>query len=426
MWKKGLLVVLCALATPAFAILDLNLTKGVSAPTPIAIVPFAGDHLGIAKVVMEDLEKSVEFAVLPFDKLPNRPTKSDVLLTPVWKKLKVSNTLLGGAFLSADGRVSVDARLYENVASDLTPLLFSEQYAIKSDQARAVAHHISDRVFEKLTGVRGVFSTRLAYVLKSGHPGQWEYKLMISGTDGLNAKPVLVSNYVIMSPAWSPDARKLAYVSFESHHPAVYITDIATGKRQLISKFQGINGAPAWAPDGKSIVLVLSKSGTPNLYRYNLKDRHLTQITFDDWINTEPSFAPDGQSLLFTSNRDGGPQIYEYNFARQKISRVSYIGNYNARATFTPDGEHIVFLHRDQGEFTIAWQDLSSGEMKLVVKADVDESPSLAPNGEMVVYSSRKRGFDVLKIASVNGRTVATLPTGKGSVQEPAWAPFKG
>jgi TolB protein len=217
----------------------------------------------------------------------------------------------------------------------------------------------------------------------------------------------------------------LAYVSFESHYPAIYISDLATGKRELISKFQGINGAPAWAPDGKSIVLVLSKSGTPNLYRYFLKEHRLEQITFDDWINTEPSVAPDGQSLLFTSNRDGGPQIYEYNFARQKISRVSYIGNYNARATFTPDGEHIVFLHRDQGEFTIAWQDLSSGEMKLIVKADVDESPSLAPNGEMVVYSSRKRGYDVLRVASVNGRSVTTLPTGRGNVQEPAWAPFK-
>lgn len=405
-------------ASPVFAILNLELTRGISGAVPIAIVPFAiqGQTPGqdVSAIISNDLRNSGRFKVYGDDK----STTDNKVVGQVQQvgddKYQVSFQLLDVSKVKA----SPDAAKQE--------VLVSHSYTVPQKELRSVAHHISDLVFQQITGMRGVFSTRLAYIVVQHLPnGSTRHILEVSDQDGYNAKPLLTSYEPIMSPAWSPNGRKIAYVSFENRRSAIYVQDVATGARFLVSQIAGINGAPAWSPDGNKLALVLSKNVSPNIYVMNLSTHQAVQLTNDYYINTEPSWAPDGKSIVFTSNRSGNPQIYKMNVASRSVSRVTYEGKYNARASYTPDGNRLVVLNQDSGLFNIGTLDLDTGMFRILTNSGADsQSPSMAPNGGMVLFGTWYKGQNVLGMAATDGSIQLRLPARNGEVQDPAWSPF--
>lgn len=401
----------------ANAALDLELTQGMDQSVPIGINNFdsnltiTGDAT-LASVIRHDLATSGRFRAI--DPAANPAAKLDDILTG-------SVTNLG------DGRYRINAQLssvYGQAAggSHKSQVLFAKTYTVPQNQLRSAAHHISDDIFQKLTGIPGIFSTHLAYVLVSKNNGRKYYTLELSDADGFNPRPMLRSVQPIMSPAWRPDGRHLYYVSFEGFKARIFDQDIMTGQRRIVSSYQGINGAPAVSPDGKKMALVLSKTGNPKIYLMDMHNGRLQQITKGPSIDTEPAWLPDQSGFLFTSNRGGGPQIYKYTLATGTIQRMTYQGNYNARARVLPDGKGFVMMHRDSTMFGIAKQ--VDGDCDVLVRAGSDESPSLAPNGQMIIYATEVRGRGVLAMVSIDGRIRLTLPAREGSVQEPAWSPY--
>lgn len=425
----------------AFAILNMELTQGFSGAVPIAVVPFAmtggAPSQDISAIVANDLRNSGRFKVLGADRLTKFPSDVSQVQFDYFHKLGVDNIVVGRV-QQVGGRFEVKVQLLDamklnkeqNQASMKQGAIgFDRTFFSSEENLRALAHHISDEIYQHITGVRGIFSTKLAYVVvqkEQKNPGESvKYVLEVADQDGYQPKPLLISAEPIMSPAWSPNGNKVAYVSFEHKHAAIYIEDVATGARTLASEFPGINGAPAWSPDGQKLALVLSKSGAPNIYILELKSHRLTQLTQDFYINTEPAWSPDGQSLIFTSNRSGSPQIYLMNLKTRSVSRVTYEGKYNARSAFTPDGNHIIVLNQDSGLFNIGILDLDSGVLRTLTHSGSDnESPSIAPNGSMVLFGALYKGKSVLGMAAVDGSVQIRLPSRNGNVQDPAWSPF--
>jgi TolB protein len=306
-------------------------------------------------------------------------------------------------------------------------VLLTQQFNVSDSELRALGHHISDLIYRQITGIRGIFSTRLAYIVVQRSPSKaTQYVLEVSDQDGYNPRPLLISPKPIMSPAWSPNGKQIAFVSFENKHAAIYVENVATGQRQLISEFPGINGAPAWSPDGRKLAIVLSKDGSPNIYFIDLMTRQLTQVTKDWSINTEPSWSPNGSSLIFTSNRSGGPQIYQKNLATGAVTRLTYDGAYNARASFTADSNHIVMLNQESKLFNVGILDLNTGIFRVLTNSSGtdNESPSMAPNGSMVLYGTIYAGRSVLAMVASDGSVQVRLPARNGEVQDPAWSPF--
>jgi TolB protein len=419
----------------SMAMLDLELTQGIAAAIPVAIVPLKGagiTGLGdetVATIVKNDLQNSGEFRVVNSDAL-DKPTEAPLNLA-AWQKRGV-DYVIGVSVVPVKEQYRVSVQLmspYKGVNTSAN----SQQAGVLVDQAfdiarlalRRVAHHISDVVYQKLTGVPGIFSTKIAYILvQHPHGKSAVYRLNVADADGYHPQTLLASNEPIMSPAWSADGKRLAYVSFEGHHATVFIQTLADGKREAISAVPGINGAPSFSPDGQFLALVLTKTANPKLYLLNLATKHLREVTYGWSIDTEPAFSKDGQVLLFTSNRDGQPQIYAYRMRDSSTQRLSYSGNYNARASFLPDGKSMIMMHRENGMFGIARQDLESGRVQTLVQTGDDESPSVAPNGKMVIYATQYGGRGVLAEVSTNGQIKLRLPAQDGSVQEPAWSPF--
>lgn len=422
-------------ATQSLALLQLELTQGVSSAIPVAVVPFANSETVMApggqtvpQIIQNDLQNSGEIRVLGPDGLGQNPQTLSAIDYNYWRQQKMDNVLIGTVTAQSGGRYQVNINLVSTYpANSASNILLSQSFTTTQAGLRQLAHHISDLVYQKLTGVPGVFSTKAAYVLVQRFANQpARYSLEVSDIDGFAPRSLLVSKEPIMSPAWSPDGKKLAYVSFENHRAAIYLQNVASGARQQVSDAPGINGAPAFSPDGKELALVLTKTGDPNIYLLNLATRQ-AKILIKDWsIDTEPSYSADGKSLLFTSNRDGGPQIYRYDFGSGATTRLTYDGDYNAHAEFLPDQQGLVMMHRTDGQFAIARQDLSSGRVWVLTQAGQDESPSLAPNGKMVMYATQYGGRGVLAQVSTNGQIKLRLPAREGSVQEPAWSPFLG
>ncbi len=425
--KMFALVGLLLCAVSGYAALNLELTQGVNKALPIAVPNFSGEAVpasgeqSITQVINNDLTYSGQFRVVAssaddVSAQMKAPRYND------WRQLGVNTVLLGRVAQQGSNRVSIDIRLVDVYSK---AVLLNRQFVVSSSQLRQAAHRISDLVYQKMTGTPGIFSTKLAYVLVSRQPGNsTKYSLEISDADGFNPRPLLTSRMPIMSPAWSPDGKKIAYVSFEGHRAAIYLQTLATGKRQKISAMPGINGAPAFSPAGDKVALVLTRTGSPKLYTLDLRSKQLVELTRGTWIDTEPNWAPDGKSILFTSNRGGSPQIYRYELAGGKISRMTYDGNYNARARMMPNESGIVMLHRDRGLFGIAKQSLATGRVEVLTRANSDESPSLAPNGKMVIYATSYGGRGVLSMVSTDGRIKLRLPAREGNVQEPAWSPY--
>jgi TolB protein len=411
------------ISNQALAMLSMELTRGVSGAVPIAVVPFAtigNPSQNVSEIISNDLKNSGRFKVYGGEAV------SQSMPMSYYRSIGADDVVMGKVEDIGGGRYQVSFKLTDTFHKDGAALLVNTK-VISETELRRYAHHISDLIYQQLTGTRGVFSTRLAYiVVQHSEDGSARHVLEVSDIDGYNPRPLLTSSEPIMSPAWSPNGRQIAYVSFENKQSSIYIEDIATGARRLVSNYHGINGAPAWSPDGRKLALVLSKSGSPNIYVMDLGSRQLTQITRDWSINTEPSWSPNGKSIIFTSNRSGGPQIYQKNLATGAVTRITYDGNYNARASFTPDGNHIVMLNQESRLYNVGILDLNNGVFRVLTNSSGtdNESPSMAPNGSMVLYGTLYSGRSVLAMVASDGSVQVRLPARNGEVQDPAWSPF--
>ncbi len=422
--------VLMLLAFGARAELVLEVTQGVDTPTPIAVVPFGysgGMALpeDIAEIVSTDLYRSGFFSTMKPGDMLSFPQQQAQVFFRDWR-VSGQNYLLIGRIASSGGeQLQVTYELYDVLKESR---VFGEQITGSTRNMRDLAHHISDAVFEKLTGIRGAFSTRIAYVTaQSQGAGQHRYTLQLADADGARARTILESREPIMSPSWSKDGSKLAYVSFESSRPGIYVQHLATGQREKVQTFKGLNGAPAWAPDGQRLALTLSKDGNPEIYTLDLARRELTRVTHHYGIDTEPTWAPDGQSILFTSDRGGQPQIYRVYLSDRRIERVTFEGNYNSSGRLTQDGRFLTMVHRSSGSgsaYNIAVQDLKTGRLDKLTQTSLDESPTIAPNGSIVLYATQQGNRGVLAAVSLDGRVRFRMPSSSGDVREPAWSPY--
>ncbi len=335
----------------------------------------------------------------------------------------LENVVVGDLSTMADGNTRARYHVFDVVNERR---MLSDEVTGNRQQWRDMAHHISDQVFEAITGIRGAFSTKIVYVLakNAGSPSA-TYAVEVADSDGERSRNLFTSDQPVMSPSWSPDGRKVAYVSFETGRPGIVIQDLASGERELVTQFSGINGSPSFSPDGRSLLMVLSQDGNPEIYLMTLDDRRLRRLTRHHAIDTEPSFTPDGQAVVFTSDRGGAPQIYRLELATNLVERLTFQGGYNARARVLPDGQHLVYVHRsDRGVFHIAWQDLARDDVRVLTSTSLDESPSLAPNGTMLIYATQDRGRGILGVVSIDGRVKYRLPSSSGDVREPAWSPY--
>ena len=421
------LLLLCA-ACPAFAQLRLTITSGVTDPIPIAVVPFAravpGDGgLDVAAVVQRDLESSGRFKGMPRADMVNTPTTAAEVDVAGWKQMRNDYVVVGRLGTLANGDITVDAELV-NVLNGQR--IFGQKWTVKPANLRNAAHRVADAVYERIIGVRGAFATRIAYVSVDGKAPNQRYQLIVADADGENPRTILQSDRPLMSPAWSADGEWLAYVSFERRVSAVYVQQVRTGKRSMVSARAGINGAPAWSPDGRRLALTLSgNNGNLDIYLLDLGSQGLTRLTEDPGIDTEASFTPDGGTIYFTSDRSGNPQVYKLALGgNERPKRVTFTGTYNARPRVSPDGKQLAMLTLDDGAYRIAIQDLASGTVQVLSKGRQDESPSFAPNGAMVILGGRERGQGVLQTVSIDGQTSFRLNADAGEVREPVWGPF--
>lgn len=405
--------------------LEIQVTEGRDDALPIAVVPFGtpdGDPPeDIGSIVAADLHRSGQFDPLPPEDLLSRPHGEEDM---IWRDFRVLGTdyvVAGRVENPGEGEYRVRYGLYDVRRQEK---VLSQSYEPSGNGLRDVAHAISDRIYEHLTGVPGAFSTRILYVTKNTDLDR-PYRLQYADADGARVQTILRSREPIMSASWSPNGKRVAYVSFEDEGmPGIYIHDLATAERRRVSSYPGINGAPAWSPDGERLAITLSKDGNPEIYLLELGSGELTRLTDHYGIDTEPRWMPDGETLLFTSNRSGGPQIYEINVETGNTRRVTFEGSYNARADVTPDGRFLVFVHRMDGDFHIAVKDLERGTFDVVTSTELDESPSVAPNGSMIIYATQEGGEGILKAVSMDGQVKVELPSREGEVREPAWSPF--
>jgi TolB protein len=413
-----IITLLFLLCTNQLFALDLELTQGINSALPIAINSFGSDPGAqeIAHVLENDLTLSGQFKIVSGPQGPNAQSPVSTL------RQLGADSVVTGQVKQSGTHYEVSFYLTDAVANG--SILLTKTYQVNANQLRPLAHHISDEVYQKLTGERGIFSTRIAYISVQRSTGKTRYSLEVADADGHNPQSLLVSSEPIMSPSWAPQGKAISYVSFEKKKAQIFTVSVETGQRRLITSFPGINGAPAWSPDGRQLAVVLSKSGTPKIYNIDIGSGSMKQLTFGDAIDTEPRFAPDGRSLLFTSGRGGSPQVYRLNLADGQVSRMTFEGNYNARASFTPDMKNIVMLHRDDRNFNIGLQNASGGPVASLTFSGLDESPSVSPNSRLVLYATRFQDKGVLGIVSIDGRIRMRLPAREGDVQEPAWSPY--
>jgi TolB protein len=424
--KKIVLVALWGLISQlAQAGLTIEITKGVETAVPIAVVPFASQAVtpvavDLAEVIQSDLARSGYFKTLPERDMLSKPSDAASVRFRNWQALGQDYLLIGQVGQSS-GRYNVQFQLFDVYKSEQ---IMGYRLTVSSNELRRTAHHISDLVFEKLTGKKGVFNTRIAYIT-SNTPvsGKKEYKLQVADSDGYGPKTIAVSADPLMSPAWSPDGKKIAYVSFERRRASIYIQTLTSGKREKVASFKGINGAPAFSPDGRHLAITLSKDGSPDIYVMNLHNRLLQKLTKSYAIDTEPAWSPDGEHIIFTSDRGGKPQLYTIPSRGGRVTRLTFTGDYNARGRFSHDGKHIVMVHANRGDYRIAVMDMATRTVNILTAGPLDESPSFSPNDAMVLYAAKQGGKPILSAVSMDGRMQQKLAFEGGEVREPAWAP---
>lgn len=409
--------------TPAAAEFTIEITQGVDNPTRIAIPPItqSGRALpeDVSNIVSNDLQRSGLFSPIPRQNMLSFPATIKEVYYRDWRILG-SEYLVVGQVVENAGRYRITFSLVE-ITGGRT--VFTKVVDGGSTQFRDMAHYISDQVYEVITGIPGAFSTRVAYVTAYPKNGSMNFRLMVSDADGHRERMLLESRQPIMSPAWSPDASELVYVSFETGRPAIFRQRLATGAREQLTNFKGLNGAPSWSPDGRKLALVLSKDGNPEIYTFDLTTRQFSRVTSHFAIDTEPNWTPDGKSLIFTSDRGGTPQIYKLAIASGRVERLTFAGSYNARPRLAPDGRTLVMVHRDNGNFHIATQDLVTGDLRVLTQTYLDESPTVAPNGAMLLYATKQGDKGVLAAVSLDAGVKFLLPARFGDVREPAWSP---
>jgi TolB protein len=402
----------------AHAQLSIEITGAGAHRLPVAIADFGGERVisqALTSVVRSDLERSGLFnmidttgALLDENSAPNYAE---------WKGRGADALAAGSVSATPDGRYETRFRLHD---TQKQVAIAGQALSHGSNQIRTTAHRIADTIYEKLTGERGIFSTRIAYVVKSAG----RYELQIADADGNGAQAALASREPIISPAWSPDGGKLAYVSFEAKKPIVYVHDLATGRRHVAANFKGSNSAPAWSPDGRKLAVVLTKDGSSQLYVVNVDGSGITRLASSSGIDTEPQFSPDGEFIYFTSDRGGSPQIYRQPVAGGAAQRVTFEGSYNVTPRLSPDGKLLAFVTRDGGRFRVAVMDLASRQTQILTDTAKDESPSFAPNGRMILFATEVGGRGVLAAVSTDGRVKQRLSVQAADVREPAWGPF--
>ena len=406
------------LVTQTHAQLHLEITKAPEAAPKIAIVPFSNDT-NIYPVVESDLNRSGKFTSASKNLAATAGMNSPN--AEAWQAAGVPFVVTGTSKTTADGSYEIHYQLYD---VEKKQYLLNELLTVPASRSRQAAHMISDAIYQALTGIPGDFSGRIAYVQRNAATPDQRYTLQIADTDGEQPRTILTSRDPILSPAWTPDAKKLAYVSFETKRPAIYIQDLATGSREKVASFRGLNGAPSFSPDGKSMLFTASMHGNPEIYQMDLQSRQLKRMTNDTAIDTEARYAPDGKSFIFTSDRGGSPQIYTYNLSAESVKRLTFRGAFNARGTLSADGKKLALVHRPSGSnYKVAVQDINSGVTNILTPTSLDESPSFSPNGQMVVYATREANRGLLSIMSLDGRFRMNLPSEQGEVREPAWAP---
>lgn len=421
------ILLFCLLLAPlARAQLVIEITQGMDNPTPIAVVPFVWEEAGpvpedLAMVVQEDLNRSGQFTPVERGDMLGLPTREEEIFYRDWRAI-ASEYVLIGRVRGEGTQLIVRYELYDVLRQSR---IAEGEVTGPTGEARMLGHRVSDAIYEKLTGIPGAFATRLIYVSVTRNPsGKDYYRLTLADSDGARPIVLLESREPIMSPSWSPDGTQLAYVSFETGRPAIFRQVLSSGEREQLTNFRGLNSSPAWSPDGNTLAMVLSKDGSPDIYLMDMTSRSLTRVTRHYAIDTEPSWVPDGRSFLFTSDRGGRPQIYRYDLGSGLTERVTFEGNYNARARVAQDGRNVVLVHQREGEFQIAIHDLVTGRLQVLTSTQLDESPSIAPNGSMVLYATKFGDRGILSAVSVDGGVKFRLPSRSGDVREPAWSPF--
>ncbi|TXT35736.1 MAG: TolB protein [Comamonadaceae bacterium] len=409
-------LVLCAQASLAqfrIEVSGIGLTQ-----LPVTVAPFRGQEAlsqKISDIVLADLERSGQFrSVLAATGTMDENSKPEL---SALRQAGADALAAGSVSKLADGRFDVRFRLWDVVKGQDQG---GEGFAVAATDLRLAAHRVADYIYEKLTGDKGVFSTRIAYVTKAGQ----RYQLWVADADGENAQSALASPEPIISPAWSPDGNQLAYVSFESRKPVIYVHSVSTGKRRLIANFKGSNSAPAWSPDGKTLAVTLSRDGGSQLFLLSAMGGEPRRLIQSGSIDTEPAFSPDGQHIFFVSDRGGSPQIYKVPVSGGGVERVTFSGSYNISPVLSSDGRWMAYISRVGGAFKLHVMQLTSGAVTAITDTLADESPSFSPNGKLLVYATQQQGREALMTSTLDGKVKARLNGQSGDIREPHWGPF--
>lgn len=405
-------------------ITDLNIQ-----PIPIAVVPFGWDGPGaapfdLAGLIATDLANSGRFQAIPEENMIGRPTRPTDVRFADWQILDVDHVLIGQLSDAGAGRYDIAFQLFDVVRAQQ---LLGFRLSASAADLRAAGHRIADMAFEEIIGIPGIFSTRIAYVNEQRDAaGESVYRLIVADSDGENAEEVTRSDLPLMSPAWSPDGRRLAYVSFEGNRSRIFVQTLSSGNRAVVSQRAGVNGSPAFSPDGRRLALTLSRDGNLDVFTLDLTTQVLIQITRNGAVDTEPTWSQDGRHIYFTSDRSGRPQVYRVQAdAGQRAERVTFEGTYNARPRMSPNGEELAVVHLQQSNYRIASVDPNRGILNVVLsRGQLDESPSFAPNGDTIIFATRRGGQGVLAMVSAGGRIQRDIVSVAGDVREPVWSPF--
>lgn len=442
----SVLVIVLMQMNVAQAALEIVITEGQNTARPVAVVPFKwlGDSpapanlTDFAEIIADDLRNSGRFNPLGRGLMPQTPSDETEVDFAAWKETGIEAIVLGTVTPLKDGRLQLHFQLVDVVRGvknqepqqidgktvlSKSHVLLNLKGNFSTRRPRHISHRLSDYIFENLTGTRGAFLTRIAYVAIN-YEDKYPFKLLISDYDGMNQHVLFRSTEPVMSPSWDPTGTKLAYMSMEDKKHEIWIYDLVTRKRELIKPYKGSNILPAFSPDGSKLALVLSKSGQPDIYVYDLKSKQIERLTKNRGIDTEPSWSPDGKEIFFTSERGGTPQIYKINLSNKRVERLTYEGRTNLNSSVTPNGEYLVMVSLQKGKYSVSKQDLSDGYVQTLTNGRLDKSPSVAPNGSMVIYSTVVKGKQVLSLVSMDGRFKAVLPASKGEVKAPSWSPF--